>query len=371
MLPPAETKLPVSLRLKSPPTPGKPSGSSRPEIFGILWILLIVATLVSVCIGAVPISLAELTGIISSKLGSAPFYKYEEQQELVFWVIRLPRTVLGILVGAGLGMAGAALQGLFRNSLADPGLIGISSGASLFAALFILFHATYLTSLSGLFGNYTLSIMAFAGACCTTLILFRLSQVGGQSMITTMLLLGVAINAFSGSVIGMLSYLASDEQLRNLTFWNLGSLGGASWNTVFTLAPFIILALTALPRLARPLNLLSLGESQAVHLGVDLKSVKRQVILFTTLAVGASVAVAGIIGFIGLIVPHIIRRIAGPDHRVVLLGSALGGAALLTLADTLSRTLVAPAELPIGILTGLVGTPVFVYLLLKEKTSSQ
>lgn len=346
---------------------GKGRSFSGFWVFSLLSILLLASLLYSIGTGAMNITPLQLVGIVAHKFGIATPYAYDEQHELVFWVIRLPRICLGILIGAGLGIAGASLQGLFRNSLADPGLIGISSGASLFAVIFIVLNATYLKPLSELLGSYALSIVAFFGASFATFLIYRLSKSGGQTMVATMLLLGVAINAFSGGVMGLMTYLANDEQLRNLTFWNLGSLGGASWEMVTTLAPFVVSTLIFLPRLAKSLNLLALGESQAAHLGVNLKSVKRQVIILATLAVGASVAVAGIIGFVGLIVPHIIRRAFGPDHYLVLPGSALGGATLLTFADTLSRTIVAPTELPIGVLTALMGTPIFVYMLLKEK----
>lgn len=360
--------------LTSPPIKSSSGSKKKKErgysgfwVFSFLSALLIGSILFSIGTGAMHITPPQLVGIISTKLGIASSYTYDEQHELVLWIIRLPRICLGILIGAGLGIAGASLQGLFRNSLADPGLIGISSGASLFAVIFIVLNATYLKPLSDLLGSYALSIVAFFGASFATFLIYRLSKSGGQTMVATMLLLGVAINAFSGGVMGLMTYLANDEQLRNLTFWNLGSLGGASWDMVTTLAPFVIFTLIFVPRLAKSLNLLALGESQAAHLGVNLKSVKQQVILLATLAVGASVAVAGIIGFVGLIVPHIIRRAFGPDHYLVLPGSALGGAALLTFADTLSRTIVAPTELPIGVLTALMGTPIFVYMLLKEK----
>lgn len=336
-------------------------------VFSLLSILLIASLLYSIGTGAMNITPTQLIGIIAHKIGIATPFTYDEQHELVFWIIRLPRICLGILIGAGLGIAGASLQGLFRNSLADPGLIGISSGASLFAVIFIVLSATHLKFLNDLLGTYALSIVAFFGAAFATFLIYRLSKSGGQTMVATMLLLGVAINAFSGGIMGLMTYLANDEQLRNLTFWSLGSLGGASWEMVTTLAPFVISTLIFIPRLAKSLNLLALGESQAEHLGVNLKSVKRQVIVLATLAVGSSVAVAGIIGFVGLIVPHIIRRAFGPDHYLVLPGSALGGATLLTFADTLSRTIVAPTELPIGVLTALMGTPIFVYMLLKEK----
>ncbi|GAB2764785.1 iron ABC transporter permease [Rhabdobacter roseus] len=340
---------------------------SRAGALGLLAALLVLAVLISVCTGAMAISLPELAGIVTQQLGMEAAYPFEEHQKIIFWFMRLPRICLGILIGAGLSVAGALLQSLFRNPLADPMLIGISSGATLFAVLAIVLGTFFSGLLGGLLGSYLLSFAAFMGACLAILLVYQLSKVNGRSQITTMLLAGIAINAFVNALTGLLISMANDEQLRSITFWGLGSLGGATWTTVLTVLPFIGLTLLYMPRLAKSLNLLALGESQAAHLGVNTTRLKRQTILLVTLTVGASVAVAGTIGFVGLVIPHIIRQAFGPHHRLVLSGSALAGAAVLTLADTLSRTLVAPSELPIGVLTALMGTPVFVYILLKEK----
>lgn len=223
----------------------------------------------------------------------------------------------------------------------------------------IVLEISFLKTMTGLLGLYALSVVAFGGACLTAYFVYRIARLSGREMITTMLLTGIAINALSGALTGLMTYLATDDQLRTITFWSLGSLGGASWPAVLAVLPFTLAALIGLPKLAKSLNLLALGESQAALLGIDLVRTRQLVILLSTMAVGASVAVAGVIGFIGLVVPHLVRIAAGSDHRRVLPGSALGGAIVLTLADTLARTVVAPAELPIGILTALVGTPFF------------
>ena len=321
-----------------------------------LTVLMLASTVLSSCIGAVKITFAEL---FSGKL--------EAQQEAVLYSIRLPRVVLGLLIGAALGISGAAIQGLFRNPLAEPGLIGISSGARLFAVMMIVLEVKVFKMLTGTFGFYALSIAAFSGACVTAMLVYRLSRSKGKTVITTLLLSGIAINALAGSFTGLLTYVATDEQLRSITFWSLGSLGGASWNTVTWLLPFVFVPVIGLPFLSKSLNAVALGESQALHMGINVVVVRRLIIILSTIAVGASVAVAGMIGFIGLIIPHILRMLFTADHRLVIPGSALLGAALLTIADLIARTMVAPAELPIGILTAMIGTPVFIYIIISER----
>ncbi|QRR04266.1 iron ABC transporter permease [Dyadobacter sandarakinus] len=342
-----------------------PSHSGR--MIGLLGLLLVASMVYAACTGALSISLPELARIVGFKLGIVPELLVEEQKSIVFWVIRLPRVCLAVLVGAALGTAGASLQGLFRNPIADAALIGVTSGASMFAVLVMMLNIRYFSMLNELAGTYAISFVSFAGAALTTLLVYQLSKVMGEKSITTLLLCGIAINAFVGATTGLMTYLADDAQLRSITFWNLGSLGGASWTAVLTLAPFVGVPLLFLPQLSKSLNLLVLGESQAASLGVNLKTLKRQVIILATLGVGASVAIAGTIGFVGLVVPHMIRAAFGPGHRTLIIGSALGGAIVLTLADTLSRTIVAPSELPIGILTALLGTPFFLYILWEQK----
>ncbi|GAB4043870.1 FecCD family ABC transporter permease [Spirosoma litoris] len=354
-----------------PPSVTKPTQTSvlkttiNPWLMPILVVVLLVTIVLSVGIGAVYITPSEIGLILRKALGET--LEVDGTKEAILLVIRMPRVCLAILIGAGLAISGAAIQGLFRNPLADPGLIGISSGASLAAVTMIVLEVSFFQKLTGVLGMYALSVVAFLGACATAFFVYRIARVAGKDLITTMLLTGIAINALSGAITGIMTYLATDEQLRNITFWSLGSLGGATWTSVLAILPFTVIALVGIPRLAKSLNLLALGESQASMLGVNLKSVKRQVIIFATMAVGTSVAVAGIIGFVGLVIPHLIRIGVGSDHRRVLVGSALGGAIVLTLADSLARTLVAPAELPIGILTALIGTPVFLWILFRNR----
>ena len=336
-----------------------------------LFFLLLGTIILSSCIGAVKISVPELLSIITHTTGLSDAAGFKPQQAAVLLNIRLPRVMLGVLIGAGLGISGSAIQGLFRNPLAEPGLIGITSGATLFAVLMIVMEISVFKQLSGVIGFYALSIAAFAGACITAMVVYRLAHRNGKTDITTLLLSGIAINALAGSLTGLLTYMATDEQLRTITFWSLGSLGGASWETVTGILPFILIPVFALPFLAKSLNALALGDAQALHMGIDVVMVKRIIIILATIAVGASVSVAGTIGFIGLIIPHMLRMIFNADHRLVIPGSALLGAALLTVADLISRTIVAPAELPIGILTALIGTPVFLYIIITERNKNK
>lgn len=333
----------------------------------ILSILLIVVILLATGTGAMHMSPTQVLAILLDKAGIHLPVAYEENMQGVLWMIRLPRVVLGVLIGAGLGVAGASLQGLFRNPLADPGLIGISSGASMAAVVMIIIQNALPVFQLPALNFYALNLAAFAGAIITTLFIFRIARTGGQAAISTMLLAGIAVRALCESVTGLMTYLANNEQLRSITFWSLGSLGGASWQTVTGVAPFIIIPLIMLPRLAPALNLLALGEREAMHSGVRVPRLKSMLIILATMSVAAGVAVAGIIGFIGLIVPHIVRQFTGPDYRILIPGAALSGAVLLTVADLLCRTIVAPAELPVGIITAVIGAPFFLWLIIKEK----
>lgn len=284
--------------------------------------------------------------------------------------IRLPRVLMTALVGAGLAVSGTVLQGLFRNPLAEPSLIGVSSGAALGAAVWIVL-------LGGGFGlgrqpaasafQWGLPVAAFVGACATTLLVWRIAQTGGRTLVVSLLLAGIAMNSLTGAGIGMMQFFADDQQLRSFVFWTLGGFNRVSWRELAVAAPLIVLALLWLLRLARRLNALVLGESEAYLLGVQVEQLKRQAVILSALLVGAGVAVAGVIGFVGLVVPHIFRLLAGPDHRYLLPGAALYGATLLLIADLLCRILLVPAELPIGILTALLGGPFFIYLLVRQQ----
>ncbi|WP_156958150.1 FecCD family ABC transporter permease [Pseudomonas knackmussii] len=289
-----------------------------------------------------------------------------EQAELIVGQLRLPRALMGLLVGALLALCGVAMQGLFRNPLADPGLIGVSSGAALGAALAIVFGAA-IGGLPAVLAPYLLSLCAFLGGLVVTWLVYRLGRRDGQTSVATMLLAGIALTALASALIGLFSYLADDATLRSLTFWNLGSLNGASYPRLWPLLLVGMLVAAWLPRRVDALNALLLGESEARHLGFDVERLKVELIFCTALGVGAAVAAAGMIGFIGLVVPHLLRLVVGPDHRRLLPASMLGGAILLLLADLLARLALAPAELPIGIVMALIGAPFFLYLLLRSR----
>ena len=317
----------------------------------LLLIALLSAVITATLIGAFPIpALSLLQGDLTA------------QEQAVLSAIRLPRVLLAMIVGAALAVSGAALQGLFRNPLADPGLIGISSGAALAVALTIV----SIGPLPGILGLYSLSIAAFIGGLLTSMVIFRFAGLTGASSVTYILLAGIAINALASAGTGFLAYLSDDQELRALTFWTMGSLGGALWPGVLICASLVIPATCMLYRNAQRLNILLLGESEARHLGVDSARLKRNIIICAAISVGAAVAVSGIIGFVGLVIPHLIRLTLGPDHRLLIPASALLGAIMLIMADTVSRTLLAPAEIPVGIFTSLIGGPFFLWLLVKQ-----
>lgn len=321
--------------------------------------LLVLAFVAGSASGAYPIAPGELLRMLAGQ----PHEAADGTARLVFLNIRLPRLLLAMAVGAGLGLAGALMQGLFRNPLADPGLIGISSGAALAAGVAIVLGERWFPALPHALGSWTLMLAAFAGGVAVTLLIYLFAQGATGTHIGLMLLAGVAVNALAGAGLGYLNFIATDEQLRNIQFWLLGSLGGARWSAVTLVTALVAAALAAALAWARPLNAIALGEAQAALLGVNVERVKRAVVLITALAVGAVTATTGIIGFVGLIAPHWVRLLAGPDHRVVLPGSALLGAALVLAADAVARTAVQPAELPLGVLTAFIGGPMFLIML--------
>ncbi|MFB2595387.1 FecCD family ABC transporter permease [Paracoccus sp. p4-l81] len=285
----------------------------------------------------------------------------------ILFDIRLPRLLLGALVGAGLAVSGALMQGLFRNPLADPGLVGVGAGSGLGAVIAIVLGGVMPATLRAAAGIYMVPLFAFFGGWVTTIILYRVASLRGHTSIATMLLAGIVLGALAGAGTGILIYLADDNQLRDLTFWGLGSLAGANWTKLTAAAPIILTGLAVAPLLARGLNAMALGEGVARHLGIPVQAVKRGAILSVAAMTGAAVAVSGGIGFVGIVVPHILRLATGPDHRSLLPLAALFGAALLIAADTLSRLVVAPAELPIGIIMSLIGAPVFLWILLARR----
>lgn len=326
----------------------------------LLSLLLLLAMGFSAGLGAVSISPAQLASIILSWLDMAPPVAFEPQQEAVFRAIRLPRVVLGALVGASLAMAGGTLQGLYRNPLADPGLLGISGGASVLAAASIVMEIRW-------FGIYSLPLFAFMGSLASITIIYGLSRRHGKMQMQTLLLAGIAINALCMALTGFFSSISTDDQLRSITFWQLGSLGGASWPSILAALPLLAVALCLIPAFAGALNAMMLGESNARYLGIHVEKVKIALIVLIALGVGSSVAVSGMIGFVGLVVPHMIRLLVGPDNRLLLPASALLGATLLVLADLFARTSVSPSELPIGVVTAFLGAPFLLYLILRPQ----
>jgi iron complex transport system permease protein len=329
---------------------------------------LAVITLFAVGKGALAISPTEVVVILLHTLGfEFANIAIDNTQSAVLTAIRLPRVLLGIVIGAALASAGAAMQGLFRNPLADPGLIGVSAGSALAVTAVIVLGATTFKGMSLVLGALTLPLAGFAGGLTATLLLYQLARHEGRTSVTTMLLAGVAIQALAFAGIGLFTMVASDEQLRNITFWTFGSLGGANWKMIAAITLPIVIAMAWLCRLAPGLNALAFGEAEANHLGFDAQQIKRSTIFCAALLAGFAVSVSGVIGFVALVAPHIIRLVAGPDHRILIPASALFGAVLLVGADVIARTVLAPAELPIGILTALFGAPFFLILLFKQR----
>jgi iron complex transport system permease protein len=326
----------------------------------ILLFLLIISIIGATFLGAYQTSFAEVGQAMVNFLNG----KNNAITYLIFH-IRLPRILLAGLIGGGLAVAGAAIQGLFRNPLAEPSLIGITSGAMLFAVSSIVLMGSFLATFSAIFQQATVSIFAFIGGLLTTYLVYFLSSKHGRTNVMTMLLAGIAITAFAAAITGIFIFLSDDQQLRDITFWSLGSVSSASWIQLGITAPIVLIGTFLLNTHAKSLNAILLGEKEATYLGIKVEKVKSQIILITALIVGVSIAMTGIIGFVGLIIPHFLRLIFGTDYRFLLKGSALLGAIFLIIADTLARTIIAPAELPIGILTALVGAPFFLWLLLQ------
>lgn len=345
------------------------ANSKNRRTFFVLFALaaaLVFVTLISADKGSVEISQQQIFAVLLKKIGVSAASDFTIQQEATLFDIRLPRIVLGALVGAALGISGAAMQGIFRNPLADPSLIGISSGAALAATAVVVIGDAVSFSLPPVLQLFVFPAAAFTGALVTTLAIYRLATVGGRTVVATLLLAGIALNALAQSFSGFLTFYATDTQIRSLTFWKLGSLGNGGWSSVLAAMPFILIPILLFSRLARPLNALLLGESEAGHLGFEIERIKRQAIILAALSVGASVAFTGLITFVGLVVPHLLRLIIGSDHRYLFPASALLGATLLLTADLVARTLVSPAEMPIGILTAMIGAPFFLWLLIRS-----
>ena len=333
-------------------------------VIPLLLLLLAMAFGIAVMTGAAGIPARRLLDAI---LGLSGADAQAERDRLILWSIRLPRIVTAMMVGAMLAAAGAIMQGLFRNPLADPSLVGVSSGAGLAAAVTIVIGDLFLPQIAGHLSVEILPLFAFLGALVATFALYRLATRDYRTSIAIFLLGGIAIAALANSGIGLLVFVADDRQLRDVTFWLMGSLAGSTWPKAAAIAPALLLLAAAIPFMARGLDLLVLGEAEAFHAGIPVQRLKVIAIVVVAAATGAAVSISGIIGFVGIVVPHLLRLAIGPAHRLLLPASMLLGAALLLLADTAARTIAAPAEIPIGIITAAVGAPFFLMMLLRQR----
>ncbi|MCT2531449.1 iron ABC transporter permease [SAR92 clade bacterium H921] len=338
---------------------------SPPFVIGLLVFLLPLVVIFAIGTGTVNISIDEILRAIMALLPSGSA-SASSQASTILFDIRLPRVLLALCLGAILAISGAVMQGLFRNPLADPSLIGVSGGASVGASMVIVMAGGWVQSSAAL-GLSAVAMGAFTGGFIATILVYRLATSNIGTSVTTMLLAGIAIGAIAGALNSLLSYFADNDMLRQMSLWQMGNLSTANWSRVAIIAAVAVLLVGLFPRDSRALNALLLGESEARHLGIDVQRVKRRLIVLTALGIGTSVAMAGMIGFVGLVIPHAIRLLIGPDHRWLLPGSALAGAILLIVADSLARVVVAPTELPTGILTALLGAPFFVALLIQRR----
>jgi iron complex transport system permease protein len=323
-------------------------------LFATLIVGVVVMALVSASIGQFPIPLGD---IVTSVFGGTAG---DPAAEATLWNIRFPRVVMSLLVGAVLGVTGALMQGIFGNPLAEPGVVGVSLGAAVGACLTIVFQWSFL-------GQFTTPVFAFTFGLATTMAVYVLSRSRGKTEVVTLLLTGIAVNAVAGAAIAFLTFLGDQQAREQIVFWQLGSIAGARWPYVWTVVPLAAVGMVLAMTLARRMDLLSLGERSARHLGVNVEVLRMGAIVLVALMVSAAVSFTGVIAFVGLVVPHAIRMIVGPGHRVLLPASALGGALLLVAADLGARGLIAFVDLPIGMLTALVGGPLFFWLLRRTR----
>lgn len=333
-------------------------------LFISLGLALAVSILVSAGTGQLAVPPQEVLGSLLHRIGidwlPLPSHPAGDQ---TLWAIRFPRVAMAALVGAALAVAGLLMQAIFGNPLAEPGVIGISSGAAVGAGLSIVFGLT-------MFGEWTTAVFAFIAGLGATLLVYVMSRADGRTEVVTLVLTGIAVNAIAGAGIALLTFLGDTQSREQIVFWQLGSLAGSRWSQVLIIAPVVAIGLLAAYFAARKLDLLSLGERNARHLGVNVEALRITMIFVVALLTGVAVAFAGIISFVGLVIPHLMRMILGPAHLPLVTASVLGGALLLTLADLAARTLVPMADMPIGMLTALVGGPFFFWLLRRTRKRS-
>ena len=363
------TATPLALKIHKP-------GSLRSRLLLCLGMALITTLILSAGIGAVEIAPMRVLELLATPPWSAAWDKIASddsqqatfQQGMVLWNIRLPRLGLGVLTGASLAVSGAAMQALLRNPLAEPSLVGVSGGAAVFASIGIVLGGAWMADLQGIIGEFALPAFAFIGSLGVTIFIFAIATRQGQTSVALMLLAGIAIGSLCIAIIGLLTFVATDVQMRSLNFWSLGSLGAATWPMVGMVACLSGVSVIVLLRQSAALNTLALGEVQAQLLGVSMRRLNRICITCIALAVGAVVSVTGIIGFVGLVAPHLVRLAVGPDQRLLMPASALVGAILVLLSDLLARTMAVPVEIPVGIITALLGVPFFLALLFRMRS---
>jgi iron complex transport system permease protein len=340
-------------------------------IYLVMAVRLIFLIILSAGTGAVDLSFAEIMDLLRHKLGYTVTETVNPVHEGLFFQIRLPRTFMCVLVGASLSVSGALMQSLFRNPIVEPGLIGTSAGSAFGAAMIIVFGKSALLNSVSILGDLLMPAAAFAGGLVATMLVYYFSASLNRVNISIMILAGIAINAIANGATGFMAYIARDPQARSITFWNLGTLSGANWQGVTIVAFSTIIGFVLALRFAKPLNALQLGDAEASYLGINTERMKVSIILINTLLVSVATSMVGIIAFIGLIIPHLLRLLRGSDNRYLITGAALLGAIVMIVTDMICRVVIAPAEMPIGIITAFVGAPVFLWLLFRFKNNRQ
>lgn len=348
----------------SPQDLPRPSARRVTALFFVLVVGLIVSALFSAAVGQMQIPITEVIGSLCRKVGlECGALPTHPNADAALWEVRFPRVVLAVFVGGALAVAGAIMQGVFGNPLADPGIIGVSSGAAVGASFMII---TGLAAGS----SFAIPLGAFITGVGTALLVYSISRNRGRTQVITLILTGIAVNAFAGAALALMTFAGDTNQREQIVFWQMGSLAGSLWSSVATVLPLLLGGLIFAIIISGKLDLLSLGDDAARHLGINIERLRIISIMIVALLTAAAVAFAGIIGFVGLVIPHLLRMIIGPGHRVLIPASALGGAMLLVLADTFARTAVSYAELPLGMLTALIGAPFFFFLLKSSRTSN-
>ncbi|GCE76327.1 ABC transporter permease [Cellulomonas biazotea] len=336
----------------------------RVGLFGGLTVALLVLAVVAAGSGQLHVPPAEVVGSLLHRLGlDAGTVPTHPNGDAALWSVRFPRIVMAVLVGAALATGGAVLQGVFGNPLAEPGVVGVSSGAAVGACLAIVTGWTFA-------GTWTVALLAFVGGLVATGVVYATARAGGRTEVVTLVLTGVAVNAVAGAAVAFLTFLGDTQAREQIVFWQLGSLNGTRWVYVAVVAPLVVIGVAGSLLLARRLDLLALGERSARHLGVDVERLRITAVVVVAVLTAAAVAFCGVIAFVGLVVPHLVRMAVGPGHAVLVPASALGGATLLLGADLVARTAVPYADLPIGMLTALVGGPFFFWLIRRTRASA-